>query len=138
MDATQDLGQATVEVWAYGPKYGSGKGWVAKILGTDSRYRFEREFVEPIRGDRREQIFALGDGLYEVCSYSGSSPVKYFLEVAGGQGNRVEAAAVEARFPASPKLPPPVADPRPAQNDSLDPLEAEALRGPGAEAERFG
>lgn len=44
-----------------------GKTWVARIVGLDKVFGFEREFVSSSYDEDGESVWRLVDGLYEIC-----------------------------------------------------------------------
>ena len=72
----------------------AGKTWVAFILGTCKKYRFNRQFVQSAASDRSgsgktgQEIFHLADGLYETSEgYRGRS----FIIVSAGHAETISA-----------------------------------------------
>lgn len=64
------------------------RGWVARITGRHPKYRFAREFIDPVARERSgsgrtgEDVYELTDGIYEAQEpYRGRS----YFEVRGGQ-----------------------------------------------------
>lgn len=64
------------------------RGWVARLIGRDQKYRFAREFLDPVARERSgsgrtgADIYELGDGIYEVNEpYRGRS----YCEVRAGK-----------------------------------------------------
>jgi hypothetical protein len=75
---------------------GKGRPWVARITGTDPRYRFKREFIPRQARDYSEAnsvgsrgvyaYYTLSDGVYEVSErVSWKRTARYFIRVADGQ-----------------------------------------------------
>ena len=64
------------------------RGWVARITGRHPKYRFSREFLDPVARERSgsgrtgEDVYELVDGIYEVHEpYRGRS----YCEVRAGK-----------------------------------------------------
>lgn len=80
--------------------------WVARITGTDHRYKLQREFVQGDKdysnansvGSRGvELVYWLEPGVYEVYERTGwSSSRRYFVWSAGGQIEEIDADMANA------------------------------------------
>lgn len=69
------------------------KGWVAKVVGTDPKFKFAREFIKPTKLDQSRsmrKIYAewiVGEGVYEVRGLT--SHEDGFYRVLGGNVERI-------------------------------------------------
>lgn len=66
--------------------YNGGKGWLARVTGTDPKFGLAREFVRAVErhssrsGATGTSAYILGDGLYESSDRDGRS----YLQVKDG------------------------------------------------------
>lgn len=68
------------------------KSWAAEIIGTHSRWKFEREFIESEPTDYREKVFILEEGkVYEICDAGD----REFVTVINGEVIYIEDHQVE-------------------------------------------
>lgn len=64
------------------------KSWVAEIVGTHPKWKFDRKFVNP-SDDSWDKTFMLGNGVYNVCDGGTQS----FIKVENG--NKIELSVDE-------------------------------------------
>lgn len=82
--------------------YGKAKkGYIAKIVGSDSKFRYKREFLTEVKKDGRHRYFKLvEDGVYQACSYSAKgNKHESWYQVVAGERVEITAGQVEDAFP---------------------------------------
>lgn len=68
------------------------KSWVAKIVGTHAKFKFERSFVNEVDYNMSEKHFDLENGVYDVCD----AGERFYIHVSGGKIERVGEQSVKA------------------------------------------
>lgn len=92
------------------PHYDFEGAWVARIVGSDRKYRFERDFLTPVDKEgrfKRYNLVAQGDGIYETCyeSAKGNKTRRYW-RVENGELVQISLEDVETLFPEIPEIVP--------------------------------
>lgn len=85
--------------------------WLAKITGSDTQYRFSREFVAATKSEERGKpgakfyrkyyrLAGLADGIYEGCYKSGKgNETRTYWKIESGVPQAIALAEVEAIYP---------------------------------------
>lgn len=83
--------------------------YIAKIIGSDSKYRFQRDFAKSTKEEYRKSasskyryydLASLTDGIYEVNHRSAKgNNSRYYLEIINGEKTKIELERVEQLFP---------------------------------------
>lgn len=76
----------TLEIPVGNKRNGKKQFWAAKIAGTDPKWGFKREFLEPSDSSMSTKSYDLEDGVYNFVAYHGQE----FIVVKNGEATEIK------------------------------------------------